>query len=51
MQLDIHSRWIGTENEKALKALRKWAKKERRAISHYMIEATKQKMKDDGIHV
>lgn len=49
MQIDIHARWLGDENEKHLKALRKWAKRERKALAHYMIEATKEKMKRDGI--
>lgn len=49
MQIDIHARWVGSENEKALKALRKWARKEKRPISHYVIEATKRQMKSDGI--
>lgn len=49
MQLDIHANWRGSENEKFLKALRKWALKEGKALAHYMIEATKEKMKRDGI--
>lgn len=49
MQTDIHARWAGSDNEKHLRALRKWSKKEKRPISHYMIEATKLRMKQDGI--
>lgn len=49
MQKDIHSRWLGSENEKFLKALRKHCLKENKAMSHYMIEATKEAMVRDGI--
>lgn len=49
MQLDIHSRWKGKTNEMFLEALRKHCKKEKIAISHYMIQATKAKMIKDGI--
>ena len=49
MQKDIHARWLGAENERFLKALRKYCKKENKAMGHYMIEATKKKMKEEGI--
>lgn len=49
MQLDIHARWKGKENEKYLKALRKFAEREGKYIGHYMIQATKEKMERDGI--
>lgn len=49
MQKDIHARWLGSENEKFLKALRKYCSKENKAMSHYMIEATKEKMIRDSI--
>lgn len=49
MQTDIHSNWKGSENERYLKSLRKHCKKENKAISHYMIEATKEKMLKNGI--
>ncbi len=49
IQTDIHARWKGDEDIKFLKALKKWSKREKKAVSHYMIQATKEKMIRDGI--
>ena len=49
MTTDIHSRWKGEDDVEFLRALQKWAKKQKKAVSHYMIQATKEKMIRDGI--
>jgi len=49
MQKEVHTRWIGIDNERSLKALRKHCKRLHKPMSHYMIEATKKQMIADGI--
>lgn len=49
MQTDIHARWKGEDDVKFLKALKNWSKKQKKPLSHYMIQATKEKMIRDGI--